>query len=96
MAKALPDYRLKITIGNQGINPACEPHDTYAVRRKGAVHYYSGAETPLALSNLLGSSAAEARFALEDAVDASAARESLQSYCDANLRPGWCSVTVLP
>lgn len=62
-------YRLKITDGQ---------YVTYLTRdEKGRVSYFNGSETSLALSNLVGTRAAELRFMLEDAMNSAAAHLSL-------------------
>jgi hypothetical protein len=57
--KSLPNYRIRVSEDNgRGL--------TYITRYDGRVSYISASETPLALSNLVQSRAAELRFALED------------------------------
>lgn len=71
----LPDYRLRVADKfHSGL--------TYIVRRNGRVDYISADETPLALSNLVSSDAAELRFDLEDAVDGRAAAQALGAVLD--------------
>lgn len=70
MKKTPHDYRLKVTDHND--------FKTYLTRKNGRVCYISGTETPLAIANLVGDSAAGTRFALEDALNGDAAAKSLR------------------
>lgn len=65
----IKSYRIRVTAGGKG-----HESKTYLTRdEKGRVSYFSGAQTPLALANLVHSAAAELTFALEDARDGAAA-----------------------
>jgi hypothetical protein len=73
--KAKCSFRLRVkdTMGNV----------SFLYRNGNNVHYCSGSETPLALSNLAGSKACELRFALQDArsdQDAAAAVRKFGEY----------------
>lgn len=56
-------YRLKVT---DALMSKDNPRVMFLTRNGAGVHYFSGDETPHALSNLVGADAAELRFALED------------------------------
>lgn len=91
-----PDYRLRI-IETNGTNN--KPQRTYIVRKDGDISYFSAGETPLALSNLLLSEAAETRFKLEDAPSGNDAALALRAVLKAmwiNNKPLEPKVEVLP
>lgn len=71
--KTKQTYRLRVVHGGM------RPYNTYIVRYDDArVAYMSGDESPLALSNLIHTDAAAMRFALEDALDGTAAAKALR------------------
>ena len=57
---------------------------SYLVRNDGKINYYSSSEIPLALSNMVGSHAAELRFAVSDAITGekalTAVKDALRAY----------------
>lgn len=71
--KTKRDFRLKIIDPMMG-------NVSYAYRHNGNVFYQSASEMPLALSNLVGAHATEARFALLDAVNGDDAAKSLRAF----------------
>jgi hypothetical protein len=86
------NYRLRIRFpGSTSRN--------YITRVDGRVSYLSADETPLALSNLVSSEAAETRFALEDSFDGTLAAGQLRLVLAkiwVNNPPGQPKVEVLP
>lgn len=72
MGKKALHVRVKLTDGFGNVS--------FLVVKDGAVRYFSGAEVPLALSNIAGSKAAELRFALADAKSAVAVSDALRRF----------------
>lgn len=72
MPKVLKDYRLKVTDRQLG-------NVSFLIRENGKVSYFSASETPLALSNLVDSQAAELRFKLKDALGAENAAHAVRA-----------------
>jgi len=76
------NYRIKMT-GNKT--------RSYVIRRDGKVTFISGTESPLELSHVMHTAAAEVRFALEDAQDGLVAteflRKALADLYDEDQRP---------
>lgn len=87
-------YRLEITGRHVPMSPS------YIVRHDGSVvvNYFSGSEQSLALSNLVGNSAAMLRFHLEDAIDGREAAHAVRAILMqkfANNRAAMPTVTIL-